>query len=323
MDGLNRRTLLGLGAATGLGVWLAGCSNAPAPIPTAASGSGSGGRGIDVGAYDAIITGGPVADAAALSASPWATRIKNNGVLQRGGTESGAIFSLRDPLSGRVTGFDAGIGDLLAHYILGGQDVTKLVNLQQTSVDTRETMLQNNTVDVVVATYSITPERAKKIAFAGPYYSSGAAVQVKADNTTIKTVKDLAGKTVATESNSTGITAINSNVDGAKVVLFPDNESCVAAVLQGRAEAYVLDESILLSNVVQNPQLKVVGQPFTQDPYGIGLNRDDPSAKQFVNSFLTAIFNSGDWAKLWSATVGKYVDAAAPTPPEIGSVPGS
>jgi glutamate transport system substrate-binding protein len=97
----------------------------------------------------------------------------------------------------------------------------------------------------------------------------------------------------------------------------------VAAVVQGRAEAYVLDESILLSNVVQNPQLKVVGTPFTQDPYGIGLNRDDPSAKQFVNAFLTSIYDSGVWGKLWEATVGKYVEGATPTPPELGSVPGS
>lgn len=316
-----RRTFFGLGAATGLGVLLAGCSNAPSPIASA-SGSSSAG-GIDLAAYDAIIKGGPVADASALSANAWATKIKGNGVLQRGGTESGAIFSLKDPMTGRVTGFDAGIGDLLAHYILGGDDVSKLVALQQTSVDTRETMLQNNTVDVVVATYSITPERAKKINFAGPYYSSGASVQVKADNTTIKSVKDLTGKNVATESNSTGITAINDNVQGANVVLFADNASCVAAVLQGRVDAYVLDESILLSNVVQNPQLKVVGTPFTQDPYGIGLNRDDASAKQFVNTFLQAIFDSGDWAKLWSATVGKYVEGSAPTPPKLGSVPGS
>jgi glutamate transport system substrate-binding protein len=319
---LNRRHLLGLGAATGLGLWLAGCSNAPSPIASA-SGSTSASAGIDLAAYDAIIKGGPVADAAALSANAWATRIKGNGVLQRGGTESGAIFSLKDPMTGRVTGFDAGIGDLLAHYILGGDDVSKLVALQQTSVDTRETMLQNNTVDVVVATYSITPERAKKINFAGPYYSSGASIQVKADNTTIKTVKDLAGKNVATESNSTGITAISDNVQGANVVLFADNASCVAAVLQGRVDAYVLDESILLSNVVQNPQLKVVGTPFTQDPYGIGVNRDDASGKQFVNTFLQAIFDSGDWTKLWSATVGKFVEGSAPTPPKLGSVPGS
>ncbi len=324
MAGLNldRRNFLGLGAATGVGLWLTGCSNAPSPIG-AASGSASASAGIDVGAYDAVIKGGPVADAAALAANAWATKIKTNGVLQRGGTESGAIFSLKDPMTGRVTGFDAGIGDLLAHYILGGDDVSKPVNLQQTSVDTRETMLQNNTVDVVIATYSITTERAKKINFAGPYYSSGASVQVKADNTTIKSVKDLAGKNVATESNSTGITAISDNVQGANVLLFADNASCVAAVLQGRADAYVLDESILLSNVVQNPELKVVGTPFTQDPYGVGVNRDDPAAKQFVNTFLQAIFDSGDWGKLWAATVGKYVEGSAPTAPKLGSVPGS
>ncbi|HET7724445.1 MAG TPA: hypothetical protein VFK68_07380, partial [Propionibacteriaceae bacterium] len=62
--------------------------------------------------------------------------------------------------------------------------------------------------------------------------------------------------------------------------------------------------------------------PFTTDPYGVGVNKDDPTAKAFVNAFLQKIFDSGDWLKLWKATVGVYVDAA-PTPPKIGSVPGS
>ena len=321
----SRRGLLYVAAGSSAAVALAACSSGAPPTSTgtsSASGSSNANRQISQDAYDAVIKGGPVADDATVSASPWATKIKGAGFIKRGGTTTGAIFSLKDPTTGRVAGFDAGIGDLLAHYITGGTDVSKLTQVSQTSVDTRETMLQNNTVDIVVATYSITTARAQKISFAGPYYSSGDSIQVKADNTTIKSVTDLAGKKLVTESNSTAITAIQKFVPGNTPTLFADNDSCVAAVQQGRADAYVLDESILLGNAVKNTDLKVVGTPFTTDPYGVGVNKDDPAVKAFVNAFLQKIIDSGDWLKLWKATVGVYVEAA-PTAPKIGSVPGS
>jgi glutamate transport system substrate-binding protein len=111
-------------------------------------------------------------------------------------------------------------------------------------------------------------------------------------------------------------------VPGNQPTLFADNDSCVAAVQQGRADAYILDESILLANAVKNPDLKVVGSPFTTDPYGVGVNKDDAAVKAFVNTFLQKIYDSGDWLKLWKATVGVYVEGTPPTP-KIGSAEGS
>jgi len=327
MYAFSRRGLLYVAAGSSAAVALAACSSGTPPTSAgsgSASGSGSAGanRQISQDAYDAVIKSGPVADSSVVSASPWATKIKSQGYIRRGGTTTGAIFSLKDPTTGRIAGFDAGIGDMLAHYITGGTDVSKLTQVAQTSVDTRETMLQNNTVDIVVATYSITVPRAQKIAFAGPYYSSGDSIQVRADNTTIKTVNDLKDKKLVTESNSTAITALQKYVPGNTPTLFADNDSCVAAVQQGRADAYILDEAILLGNAVKATDLKVVGTPFTVDPYGVGVNKDDAAVKAFVNTFLQKIFDSGDWLKLWKATVGVYVDGV-PTPPAIGSVAGS
>ena len=87
---------------------------------------------------------------------------------------------------------------------------------------------------------------------------------VKKDNTTINSVDDLAGKNVATEANSTAVLALQQFAPQANVLLFQDDASCVAALQQGRADAYVLDESILLSDASTNPAFKLVGQPFTQ-----------------------------------------------------------
>jgi glutamate transport system substrate-binding protein len=128
---------------------------------------------------------------------------------------------------------------------------------------------------------------------------------------------------VATEANSTAVLALQQFAPQAKPLLFQEDAQCVAAVQQGRAEAYVLDQAILISDASTNPAVKVVGQPFTQEPYGIGLPKDDPTAKQFVNDWLTKIYADGSWAKLWKATVGTVVQGDAPPPPTIGSAQGS
>jgi glutamate transport system substrate-binding protein len=248
-----------------------------------------------------------------------AKAIKDRGVLRTGGSETGQLFSLLDLETGKVVGFDAGLSQMLAQYILGEPNT----ELTVTTVDTRETLIQNGSVDGVFATYSITPARAEKIAFAGPYLISGAAIMVPADNTDITSVADLAGKTVTTQTNSTSLTALQDQVPTANLQPYTNDAECVAALTQGRADAYVIDQSILISDAIGNPAVKVVGEPFTVDPYGIGVTKDDPSAKEFVNAWLKTIEDDGSWADLWKATIGTVVEGDAPDPPAIGSVPGS
>jgi glutamate transport system substrate-binding protein len=273
--------------------------------------------------YDSIIDAAPVADASAITAGSWMDKIKKRGYLNVGGTDAGPLFSIKDPTTGKRTGFDAGLSQMLARYITGKTDVQALTKLTITTVDTRETLIQNGTVDTVVATYTITPARAKKIAFAGPYYESGDAIMVKKDNSSITKVADLAGKTVATESNSTAVLSLKKFAPTAKALLFTEDAQCVAAVQQGRADAYVLDQGILISDASTNKAVKVVGQPFTQEPYGIGLPHDDAMAKAFVNDWLKKIYADGSWAKLWKATIGTVVAGDAPATPTIGSAEGS
>ena len=316
MSGRPRRTSALAGAAALALLTLSACgSSADAP-----SVNGAGAKGGS--AYDKIITSAPVASSSDVDKNAWAKKIKSQGFLKVGGTDSGPLFSIKDINTGELTGFDAGLSQMLAHYITGKTDVPQLTKLTITSVDTRETLLQNNTVDAVFATYSITPERAQKVNFAGPYYRSGDAIMVKKDNNSIKTAKDLNGVKVATESNSTAALAVKKLAPKAKILLFKEDAQCVAAVQQGRADAYVLDQGILLGDAQSNPAVKVIGQPFTVDPYGIGVNKNN-DAKPFVNAFLQKIEASGDWAKLWKATIGTVIKGNAPQPPKIGSVPGS
>lgn len=267
-------------------------------------------------AYDAIVNAGPVADDATIEGNEWAKAVKANGTLRVGGVETATLFSILDPVTGTVTGFDAGLGQMLSRYIFG--DASKY-SLTQVTMDTREELLVNKQVDVVTATYSITPERLERIDFAGPYYQSASGVLVSKSNTDIQGVKDLAGKTVATQAGSTGEPVLAKFAPDAKVVSLPDHTQCIEALKQGRVDAYVIDETLLLTAAVQNDDLKVVGEPFgDSELYGFGVPKGS-DATEFINDFFRKIEKDGTWTKLWKETIQKKtgVETVA-TPPEIG-----
>lgn len=317
----RRRAIVAAAAALPL-VGLAACGSDTGDGPDLGAGAeGEGGDG-EGSAFADVIASGPVAADDAVAGSAWAAAIKEKDQLIRGGTVANQVFSLASTTGGQPTGFDAGITQLLAKYILGegGEEKVEYID---TTVETRETLVQNGTVDCVIATYSITPERLEVIDFAGPYYLSGTAIQVRTEDAeSISGPEDLTGKNLVTQANSTGIQAIEEFVtDPGDVQTLPDNESCVAALKQGRADAYVLDQGVLLGNSAADPEVTVVGEPFVDDPYGVGLAKDSEGAVDFVNAFLQEIIDSGAWEKLWTATIGEVMDTEAPEPPTPGDLP--
>jgi len=314
---LAKRPLAALAMGAAAMLALSACGGGSESGESGESGAAAGGFESSDSAYDAIVNGGPVADDATIEANEWAKAIKDAGTLKVGGTETSTLFSNLDPATGVVMGFDAGLTQLLARYILGDASKTALT---QVSVDTREELLVNGQVDIVAATYSITPERLERIDFAGPYYSSQAGILVKADNTDITGIDDLAGKTVATQAGSTGETVLAQYAPDATVLALPDNAQAVQSVEQSRADAYVIDQTLLLNNVVASPDtFKVVGEPFGDaDLYGLGVPKGS-DATEFVNDFLKKIEDDGTWLSLWKQTIQSKTDIETePTPPAIG-----
>lgn len=274
------------------------------------------GTPIDAAAFDALVAKGPVADAATIASSTWATRIQQAGTLRLGGTQTSNLFSLLNEKDGRLRGFDAGVAQLLTRYILG--DGTKYQFTQVTS-STREQVLLNGQVDMVLATYSITPARAEKIAFAGPYYRSQAGVLVKSGNTTIRSYNDLAGKKTATQAGSTGPAILAQFAPKARVQEFQTHQEALDALRQGRVDAYVTDHTLLLNVLAQGTaNAKLAGEPFgAEDPYGIGLPKGSDGVA-FVNAFLKKIQADGTWARLWQVSIGQRTGSTeVPTPPAV------
>ncbi|MGW1412614.1 glutamate ABC transporter substrate-binding protein [Streptomyces sp. NPDC002403] len=289
-----------------------GNSSTEAKVPGSKTSSTSAGSGANV--VDQLVRAARPADDSLLPSGSTAAEIRKKGTLVVGGTQTAALFSLLNPTTGEVDGFDAALSRLLAKYTIG-KDSTKRVNV---TTATREALLKNHSVDTVFATYTITPEREKQVAFAGPYYEDGLAIQVKKSTSGIDALSDLAGKTVVTQSASTAATTVRKEAPTAKIQLFETNTECLQALRQGRADAYVLNQGILAGNASTNSDVKVLADTFSQEPYGIGLPLDKPDFKKFVNDWLTEITADGTWAKVWKATVGTEVPGPAPTPPTIG-----
>ena len=272
---------------------------------------------IDKEAFDALIASGPVADADTIEASQWAKTVKEAGILRVGGTRTSFLFSQLDETDNGIRGFDAGLYQLLARYILG--DETKF-ELTQVTSSTRESVLTSGQVDAVFATYSITPSRQEVISFAGPYYTSQQAVLVKDGNTEITGIDSLDGKIVATQSGSTGPSILAEYAPDAIVQEFEDDIQARTAVEQGRADAYVTDYTLILNSIVKNPGVyAIAGDVFGPvDPYGIGLPKDSDGVA-FVNAFLQTIIEDGTWAKLWQISLGDRTGIdTAPEAPAVG-----
>ncbi|MBN9330010.1 MAG: ABC transporter substrate-binding protein [Comamonas sp. SCN 67-35] len=274
------------------------------------------GTPIDAAAFDALVAQGPVADAATIASSTWASKIKQAGTLRLGATQTSNLFSLLNEKDGRMRGFDAGLAQLVARYILG--DGAKVKFTQVTS-STREQVLINDQVDMVLATYSITPARAEKISFAGPYYTSQAGVLVKASNRAIQSYSDLAGKKVATQAGSTGPAILAQYAPKAAVQEFQTHQEALDALRQGRVDAYVTDYTLLLNALsLGTGDTRLAGAPFgAEDPYGVGLPKGSDGVA-FVNAFLKKVEADGTWAKLWIISIGQRTGSTSvPTPPAL------
>lgn len=265
-------------------------------------------------AFDALLASGPIASDETIAASAWATAVKEAGILRVGGTRTSFLFSQLDETDNGLRGFDAGLYQLLARYILG--DETKF-ELTQVTSSTRESVLTGGQVDAVFATYSITPSRQEVISFAGPYYTSQYAVLVKYGNTEITGIDGLADKIVATQAGSTGPSILAQFAPDAIVQEFEDDIQARTAVELGRADAYVTDYTLILNAIVKNPgAYAVAGDVFgPEDPYGIGLPKDSDGVA-FVNDFLKNIEDSGLWAQLWQISLGDRtgIDTAPAAP---------
>jgi glutamate transport system substrate-binding protein len=221
------------------------------------------------------------------------------------------LFGLKGPDDNPV-GFDVEIGKLIAAKL--GIEASDIRWTETVSAN-REPFIESGDVDLVIATYTINDARKEVVSFAGPYYEAGQDLLVLAGNDAgITGPTDLADKRVCTVSGSTSeqnIAEYTSNV-----IATDTYSNCLGPLRSGEVDAVTTDNVILAGLADQNAgEFEVVGNPFTAEPYGIGLALDDTEFRNFINDVLEEAYEDGSWAAAWEATAGSVLET--PEPPAV------
>lgn len=242
-----------------------------------------------------------VAENVSISGSPTFDKIKADGKVRIGVKNDQPGLGFLDAATGKYSGFDIEIAQWIAASLGVSKDKIEFKPIPSAN---RESAITNGDIDYYVGTYSITDNRKKQIDFAGPYFVTGQGLLVKKDNSTIKTEKDLAGKNVCSATGSTPIQNIKANFPDTKTTEFESYSICVQSLKDGGVDAVTTDQAILLGYAAQDPDnLKVTGEPFTVEKYGVGLKKGDTALRQYINK----MFSDGGtvWQKIYDQSLGK------------------
>ncbi len=221
------------------------------------------------------------------------------------------LFGLVGP-DGVPQGFDVEIAKLIAAELGIDEDGIEWV---ETTSQVREDFIETGQVDFIVATYTINDDRKERISFAGPYYEAGQSILTLAENEDIEGPDDLAGTKVCTVSGSTPEKNLLENFPDTEVVPFGTYAECIDPLRNGQVDAVSTDNVILAGFAADNDDLEVRGEPFTEEPYGIGLAKDDTEFRDWINDTLEAAYEDGRWTEAWEATAGTVLPT--PEPPAV------
>ncbi|WP_367046258.1 glutamate ABC transporter substrate-binding protein [Streptomyces sp. Je 1-332] len=251
--------------------------------------------------------------------STW-KKAKRRGHLVVGAKEDQPFLGEKNPATGQYTGFDIEIAKMISASL--GFDPNS-IRFRTIASANRETALQNGQIDYYVGTYTINDLRKKLVGFAGPYYMAGQGLLVRTDEDDINGPQDLNGKRVCSAAGSTPYQRIQKEYPKAILVAYDTYSVCVDNLLTYQVDAVTTDDAILIGYAAKVPdELKVVGKPFSKEPYGIGVPRSDNALRFAVDDALAAREKDGDWKKAYDATLG-LSGVPAPKPPAIDRYPAS
>ncbi|MEO6398542.1 MAG: glutamate ABC transporter substrate-binding protein [Tepidiformaceae bacterium] len=212
-------------------------------------------------------------------------------------------FGVKDAIGGKLDGFDIAIAKEIGKSLGLSEDQIKF---EEAVSKNRIPYLQEDKVDVVIATFTINEERKTQIEFSKPYYQAGQSILVKKENADIKTAADLNGKDVCTVQGSTPAQTLAAKYPQAKLLLLDVYSACVQAMKDGRVAAVSTDNVILLGFADKDPGVKLVGGLFTDEPYGIGVKKGKTDMQAYINAQLDRMFKDGTWDKIYDQYLGKF-----------------
>ncbi|MFF4159136.1 glutamate ABC transporter substrate-binding protein [Streptomyces sp. NPDC001678] len=301
-----RNTAAAAAVVVALAVSATACGKSGSPDDKSDKSSGGASAAADLPKY-------PVNSAADVKGSSVFEKVKGK-TITIGTKADQPGLGFENPGTKKRSGFDVEIARMIAADLGFDEAHIKFVTVPS---EARETQIASGGVDLYVGTYTINDERKKQVGFAGPYYIAGQDLLVKADSS-IKGPDDLKGKKVCSVTGSTPLKRIKEAKYGvAEAKAQQGYQLCVQELVNGSVDAVTTDDAILKGYAAENKgALKVVGNPFSKEPYGVGLKKDDTALREAVNKAIEAHEKNGDWKKAYDATLGRS-GVPASTPPAI------
>ncbi len=251
---------------------------------------------------------------------PSVEQIRDRGRLIVGVSGDTLLFGARNPLTGAIEGFDIDVLRQIAIAIFGEGGDSKIEYRVITYADRipkLEAGPDNGGVDLVAHTMTINCARWKRIDFSSTYFVSGQKLLVR-EGSGVTSLDDLktSGLVLCAPEGSTNIDYVRGK--GFEAVGVPDITDCLVGMQDGRFGAATADDTLLAGFVAQDPNLEVVGEALTEEPYGIGVANGRVDLVQFINAELEAMRADGRWAEIydrWLIQSGA-LGGPAPAPPE-------
>ncbi len=210
--------------------------------------------------------------------------IKKRGEIVVGVKNDVPRFALLDQKTKQIQGFEVDVAKLLAKSILGDEKKIKLVAV---NAKTRGPLLDNGSIDAVIATFTITPERKRTYNFSQPYYKDAVGLLVLKEKG-YKSIADMKNATIGVAQAATSKKAIDAAAKklgvNVKFNEFPDYPSIKAALDAKRVDAFGVDKSILLGYV--DDKSEILPDSFEPQEYGIVSPKKDKEFATFIDKFV-------------------------------------
>lgn len=316
---MSRRPAVVLAALAA--VLLAGCGYADTPVPTPppppvpTRGAAPAAQTCE-GPLRSYAPDGPLPAPSALPSGSTMAKIRARGRLIAGVSADTYLLGSRNPLNGQVEGFDIDVVKQIAKAILGDENK---VQLRVITAAQRLPVLQAHEVDVVVRNMTITCDRWKDIAFSAEYFRSGQRILIRRGSS-ITGLATLAGKRVCAPLKTSSMDNLIRLAPTAVAVGADNHTDCLVKLQSGDVEAITGDDTVLAGLAAQDPYAEVLAEkPFTAEPYGVGIPRDQRDMVRFVNGVLERMRADGSWTKSYHRWLGPALGASPGQPqPQYG-----
>jgi glutamate/aspartate transport system substrate-binding protein len=253
----------------------------------------------------ALVASTLVCAQSAIASSATLDKIKATGAVTMGVRESSIPMSYTTGDS-RFDGFHVEVCRMILNDIKDKLGLSTLrINYQPVTAQNRIPLVQNGTVDIECGTTTNNTARQRDVSFANTLYVEEVRIAVKA-NSGINSISQLAGKKVATTTGTTSVQILRRHEKATGVnfdeVFGKDHSDSFLLLESGRADAFVMDGSILAGNIAnsRNPKdFKIVGEVLSTEPIAIMVRKDDPQFKADVNAAIAKIVANGGMPRLW------------------------